>query len=251
MTSGQPPDDPKSYFASVAESYDRLQPILAGPAYEAGLAFVLDLVPHQEQDAFICVELGCGTGTLTHRVLCKFPRARALAVDSEPAMLDMARKKLAPHGDRIEVRQADVLACELPSCDVVLSSFMFHHVPPERLEGTLRRIARGLAPSGCLVLLDHMTVGPRWSERIGAQNRRLQRGHVAAAIAAGRATQDDIDARWAFKRKMKEQGQDVEYRHRAEDITEAMRAAGFDEIGLVWLRFGITILMAFVAQDAA
>src|SRR5512135_2349184 len=27
------------YFARVAESYDRLQPILAGPSYEAGLAF--------------------------------------------------------------------------------------------------------------------------------------------------------------------------------------------------------------------
>ena len=68
-------DGEDSYFASVAESYDRLQPIVAGPSYEAGLSFVLEFLPHSADDAFTCVELGCGTATLTDRVLARFPRS--------------------------------------------------------------------------------------------------------------------------------------------------------------------------------
>jgi hypothetical protein len=71
---------------------------------------------------------------------------------------------------------------------------------------------------------------------------------TAKAIAAGLATQDEVDARFALKRRMKEEGKDVEYRHSAEQIIEVMQAAGFDEVGLVWRTFASTILMGFVPE---
>jgi len=40
-------DDSQACFAAIAESYDRLQPVIAGPGYQAGLDFVLKLVPHE------------------------------------------------------------------------------------------------------------------------------------------------------------------------------------------------------------
>lgn len=40
-------DDSQAYFAAIAESYDRLQPVIAGPSYQAGLDFALKLVPHE------------------------------------------------------------------------------------------------------------------------------------------------------------------------------------------------------------
>lgn len=242
-------DHSQTYFAAIAESYDRLQPIVVGPSYERGLAFVVDLVPRAGDEAFTFVELGCGTAELTLRVLGRFSRARAVAIDSEPAMLDIARAKLSPCADRAEVREADVLSCGIPSCDVVLSAFMFHHVPPDSLEDTLSRIARALTRAGCLILLDQMQAGPRWGECVGAHNRRLHQQHVAAAITTGQATQDEIDARWALKRKMKAEGKDVEHRHTAEGILEAMRATGFTEVGLVWRMFASTILMGFVPSE--
>jgi trans-aconitate methyltransferase len=233
------------YFASVAQSYDRLQPVLVGPEYEAGLAFVLGFVPREQEDEFVCVELGCGTGTLTERLLAAYPRARAVAIDSEPAMLEIAKAKLAPHANRAEVRQADVLSCGLPHCDLVLSSYVFHHVAPEEVEALLGRIAGALAPGGCFALLDQMQVGPQWGERVGAVSRRQYRQRVEAAVAAGATTQAEIDARWEFKRRMKQEGKDVEYRHRAEDLLAAMGGAGFGEVGLVWRRFASTVLVGF------
>lgn len=236
----------RAYFAAIAETYDRLQPVIAGPSYQAGLDFVLDLVPHEPDDAFTVVELGCGTAELTRRMLDRYPRARAVAIDGEPAMVEIAHQKLLPYEDRAEPREADVLACDLPPCDLVLSSFLFHHVPPDGLHAVLSRVAGALSPSGCLILLDIMQVGPRWSERVGALSRRLYQRRVAAAIAAGEATQAEIDARWALKREMKDEGKDVEYRHTAEGILEVMRAAGFEDVGLVWRMFASTILVGFV-----
>jgi ubiquinone/menaquinone biosynthesis C-methylase UbiE len=237
----------RSYFAAVAESYDRLQPVLAGPGYEAGLQFVLQSVPHEPEDRFRCVELGCGTATLTARLLAAFPNACAVAIDGEPAMLEIARTKLGAHAGRVEVRQAEALSCDLPACDLMLSSYLFHHIPPEAMKAVFGRIADALKPGGCLLLLDQMHAGPEYGDRLRAVSRRLYRQRVEAAIAAGLTTQAEIDARWELKRRMKQEGQDVEYRHRAEDLLSAMYDAGFAEVGLVWRVFASTVLVGFRA----
>jgi ubiquinone/menaquinone biosynthesis C-methylase UbiE len=235
----------QSYFAAIAESYDRIQPVVAGPAYGAGLDLMLSLIPHDPEDAFTCVELGCGTAALTAAVLDRFPAASCIAIDSEPAMLEIARTKLAAHGSRADVRMAEAATADLPACGLVVSSFMLHHVAPAQLGAVFSRIKRALSPGGCFLVLDTMQAGPRWGGQVGAVSGRLYRAHVQAAIASGEVTQEEIDARWTFKRKMKEEGQDVEHFHSAEDITVAMAGAGFDEVGLVWRWFAATIIIAF------
>ena len=153
-------EDNRAYFAAIAETYDRLQPVVAGPGYQAGLDFALKLVPRDEAEAFTAVELGCGTASLTAAILDRFPNARAVAVDSEPAMLEVAQRKLARFGQRVEIRDDDAARCKLPACDLVLSAFMFHHIAPEHVPGTMRRIVGALATGGCLILLDTMQAGP-------------------------------------------------------------------------------------------
>jgi ubiquinone/menaquinone biosynthesis C-methylase UbiE len=238
-----PRDD---YFAAVADSYDRLQPIVAGPWYRSGLDFVCELVPYEPSEEFVFVELGCGTATLSKALLDRFPRSRVIAADSEPGMLEIARQKLACYRPRATVEQADIPSYRPQPCDLVVSSFVFHHVAPETLPQVFERVAAGLGPGGCFILLDQMTAGPTWGDGVAAQSRRLYREGVFSAIAAGLTTQAEIDARWEFKRKMKAEGKDVEYRHGAEDLLSTMQDAGFAEVGLVWRMFASTILVAFV-----
>ena len=137
----------------------------------------------------------------------------------------------------------------LPSCEVVFSAKAFHHVPPEDLASLLARIARALRPGGCFILYDHMAVGPRWGAKVGEQSRRLYRRHVQAAIGAGKATQEEIDVRWTFKKRLKAEGQDVEYSHTGNDILKCMSEAGFAEVGIVWRMFADTILVGFTSDQ--
>ncbi len=234
----------RSYFATVADSYDRLQPVLS-PPYGRGLDMLVDLIPFDADDAFEFVDLGCGTAEPTVRVLEHFHRAAGTCIDSEPEMLVLARQKLTPYSDRIEVREADITRCAIQPCDLVFSAKTIHHVPPAGLPELFARIAGALRPGGCFILYDAMSVGPRWGASVRQQASRCRQRHLQDAVASGVATQQEIDARVEYKRAMKATGKDIEYEHSAENMIDAMSGAGFAEVAVVWRMFADTILLAF------
>jgi tRNA (cmo5U34)-methyltransferase len=198
------------------------------------------LIPCDKDEDFVFVDLGCGTGTLSARLLERFPNSRGLAVDGEQAMLTMAQPKLARFAGRAELRLCDIVGAGIPTCKVVISSFSFHHVPPEAMDGVLKRVVAALRPEGCFLLLDHMWMEPRWGARVGELSREVLRRHCEQAVASGCTTQTEIEERLAFKRRMKEAGRDVEYMHRVEDFLDWMRTAGFADTGVVWRMFSST-----------
>ena len=76
------------------------------------------------------LELGAGTGTLTKKLLERFPSAEVTAVDLSAEMLALARPKLAFAGERVVLREADVSSADLGTgYDAVVSAIAFHHVP--------------------------------------------------------------------------------------------------------------------------
>lgn len=240
----------RSYFATVADSYDRLQPVLS-PPYSRGLEMIVDLIPFDADDAFEFVDLGCGTAEPTVRVLEHFRHATGTCIDSEPEMLELARRKLTSYSDRIEVREADITSCDIQSCDLVFSAKTIHHVPPAGLSELFARIAGALRPGGCFVLYDAMSVGPHWGASVRQQASRFRQRHLHDSITSGVATQEEIDARVEYKRAMKAAGKDIEYEHSAENMIDAMTEAGFSEVAVVWRMFADTILLAFTPTKDA
>ena len=232
------------YFGAVAESYDRLQPVLS-PPYEKGLEMIVDLIPFDPEETFQFVDLGCGTAEPTLRVLQHFPQATGICIDSEPEMLSMARRKLASHAGRAKTLQGDMTRCEIPGCDVVLSAKAVHHVPPDDLSPLFARVRGALRPGGCFILYDAMSVGPAWGPASRLQASRFRQRHVQRAIDSGIATREEIERRQDYKRRMKAAGKDVEYEHDAEGLMRRMEEAGFDEVSVAWRMFADTILVAF------
>jgi ubiquinone/menaquinone biosynthesis C-methylase UbiE len=102
------------------------------------------------------LEIGCGTGSLVVLLKRLHPDVSVTGLDPDPKALARAARKAA----RAEVAIAldrgfsDQLPYDARSFDRVLSSFMFHHLPREVKEGTLREVARVLKPAGALHLLD-------------------------------------------------------------------------------------------------
>lgn len=157
------------------------------PAYEQMIAHAVDLVDGD------VIDLGTGTGALAAAVLAAKPSARVRLVDIDPAMLEAARARVAPHLDRAELVLARFDEALVP-CDAVIASLALHHVTDVDAKRALyRRIFEVLRPGGVLALAD-ATVHESGKERERAYAvwRREMAGHGIAADEA-----EGLFAAWA------------------------------------------------------
>jgi trans-aconitate 2-methyltransferase len=95
------------------------------------------------------LDAGCGSGTVTERLLERVPEGHVVAVDGSARMLDEARRRLVAHGDRVSLVHAD-LSRPLPvdPVDAVVSSATFHWIADHRRLFT--HLAAVLQPGGRL-----------------------------------------------------------------------------------------------------
>ena len=112
------------------------------------------------------LEVGCGRGVGTEIVLRQFGAARVDAFDLDPAMVALARRRLASHGDRVRIWTGDVTSIDADSgtYDAVFDFGIIHHVP--RWRDAVAEIARVLAPGGRLYaeeVLAPFLASPLWS----------------------------------------------------------------------------------------
>ncbi|MBW2421394.1 MAG: class I SAM-dependent methyltransferase [Deltaproteobacteria bacterium] len=94
------------------------------------------------------LEVGCGRGAGTQLILATFGATSVDAFDFDPDMVRRARKRLAPHGDRVRVWQGDITSIEADddSYDAVFDFAIIHHVP--RWRDALVEVLRVLKPGG-------------------------------------------------------------------------------------------------------
>jgi ubiquinone/menaquinone biosynthesis C-methylase UbiE len=84
------------------------------------------------------------------------PELKVTGVDLSPAMLDIARRRAAELGRRVDLREGDAhhLRFDDASFDTVVCTFSLCNIPdPHRAVGEMRRVLR---PGGRLVLVDHV-----------------------------------------------------------------------------------------------
>jgi 2-polyprenyl-6-hydroxyphenyl methylase/3-demethylubiquinone-9 3-methyltransferase len=123
------------------------------------------------------LEIGCGEGAMTERLVRMFPNADVVAIDITPNTGRLFR------GDtrRVSFRQAraeDVAAEQPASFDHVLLADVIHHVPLSMRADLLASARRAMAPGGRFVFKD-------WA-------RRPSVGHLACFIADRYVTGDDV-----------------------------------------------------------
>jgi len=139
------------------------------------------------------LDTGCGTGTLVAEAWAAFPRTRFLLADPSPAMLEVARRKLAAAQDRVAflppAATQDLSPAEGP-LDVVTAIQCHHYLGGEARAAALRRLRELLRPGGLLVVSENVRFASARAQELG------RRRWIDFQIEAGRpppAAQAHVD----------------------------------------------------------
>lgn len=123
------------------------------PGYEALLDEAVSALAERAPEGRV-LDLGTGTGALSHRIASRLPKARLTVLDADPAMLEVARGRLAGHLDRVKFVHGSFNQT-LPRCDAAVASLSLHHLPDAASKRAgYRLIFEALSPRGCLISAD-------------------------------------------------------------------------------------------------
>lgn len=232
--------------ASWQESWDRQQAAYMPDREEryAAMLEVVDAVCAEDARPPRVLDLAGGTGSISLRLLDRFPDAEVTLLDIDPALLAIARGSF---GDRVTILRADLAtpswAAGLPAFDAVLTATALHWIQGERLSVLYREIHAVLRDGGVFVNADHANDDglPTLSNALRDRGRERRN----ALYARGEAV--DWERWWieaaadpALADLVAERNAHFGAAH-AEDFSppvswhlDALRAAGYREVGLVW-----------------
>lgn len=140
-----------------ARRYDLLVFLLTlgqAPVLRSRTADLVQLIPGES-----VLDVGCGTGDLTQQVYRRVRSTGLVAgIDAAPEMIARARQKAKYRNMTIDFRAEPIEALSFAdhTFDVVVSSLVFHHLPPALKQQGLAEIQRVLKPGGRLLLVDFL-----------------------------------------------------------------------------------------------
>lgn len=156
----------KSTVEEIRERFDqdveRFSQLETGQVATIDAVLSLDLIT----EAARCVtpaaqkvlDIGCGAGNYTLKMLAKLPGLHATLVDLSQPMLDRARERVTEAGaGKVETFQADIRELDLPDAhyDIILAGAVLHHLREEaEWERVFRKLYRTLRPGGSLWVSD-------------------------------------------------------------------------------------------------
>jgi SAM-dependent methyltransferase len=202
----------------------------------------------------LVIDLGCGPGSLSVRLLDRIPAATIAAADADPVMLALAR---AAFGDRAGVRftsvdlrspgWSDQLRLERPA-DAAVSTTALHWLRPQALAVMYAELAKVLRPGGLLLNGDHFKLDESQSPVLARldeamiareERRRFPNGHSESwhgwwdAVVADPALAGAVAEREAWRDLADHHGTGSGL---LRTHLEALRNAGFAEAGTLWQR---------------
>jgi SAM-dependent methyltransferase len=231
------------------------------PEREARFTAMFDALAELLPTSFVALDLACGPGSISQRLLARFPEARAIAADMDPVMLAIGLGALGTVDGRLRWMEADLASPDWLEAlgemqvDAVLSTTALHWLEPEPLARLYHDLGRLLRSGGLFLNGDNMAFGPALPSLARLSQHVLDEQWTDAAFAArGIETAEqwwealalepafvplltERTRRFAGKQRQKSPpGFDVH--------VAALHDAGFREVGTIWQVLSNRVLLA-------
>ncbi|MET9431737.1 class I SAM-dependent methyltransferase [Streptomyces sp. NPDC003036] len=216
---------------------------------EEAFTVIADIVEGVTADrrAPLVLDLGSGPGSLAARLARRMPRARVVAVDADPRLLELGRAYYGPAVRYVEAVIGEPgwldTAGTAGPVDAAVSTTALHYLSERTLRRVYRDLAGRLRPGGVLVNCDHICPD---SAKLGELALHIGRRRAEREPAVA---DDDWETWWSGVAADPELAPlfSAHRHHRhprceGNDLTLSghlalLREAGFEEAGAVW-QFG-------------
>lgn len=159
----------KSSIAEIRERFDndveRFSNINTGQVSTIDAKLALDIITDTAKkivpDAKNLLDIGCGAGNYTIKMLHKIPYLNCTLVDLSKPMLDKATERLSKEKvQSITAIQNDIREADLEEnhYDIILAGMVLHHLRDDQdWENTFKKLYRLLKSGGSLMISDMVT----------------------------------------------------------------------------------------------
>jgi SAM-dependent methyltransferase len=231
------------------------------PLREERFAVIGDAVEQFAGGSPLILDLGCGPGSLSRRLLDRLPAARAVGVDADPLLLELGRRTLGDMGGRLRLLAADLRdpawVERLPQSgpyDAVVSTTALHWLTSGELTAVLCAAAGLLRDGGVFVNGDHIMFAsgaPRIAAAADGLGSRLAERSAAAGAEDWATWWDAAEREPAFAalaELRREHWRDHPYVDEpgltVDEWSSLLAEAGFAECAVLWQHLGTSVVAA-------
>lgn len=230
------------------------------PHREARFKAMLDVLEVLMPAEFVALDLACGPGAISQRLLKRFSKARCVAVDLDPVLLAIGQGVLGNMSGRLRWVEADLMTAHWvqliaeEQVDAVLTTTALHWLPSDRLLLLYKELGQLVRPGGVFLNGDNIPFPPHLETF----------GRIAETVMAKQEKEsfetrgvEDWESWWqALKQEpalldlFEERSQRMAW-HTDDPIAPnvdlhkvALRDAGFREVGVIWQNMNDHVLLA-------
>ena len=230
------------------------------PEREERFRVMLDVLEALLPDDFVALDLACGPGAISQRLLERFPGARCVAIDFDPVMLALGQGAVGSFDGRLRWIDADlseqgwVQSVGEAAVDAVLSTTALHWLSAPQLVALYRELGALVRPGGVFLNGDNMDFGPDLPtvQRLvqEAKDRDWSDESFAArGIETAEQWWDALGREPSMAPLIAERTRRLSLKERPQSPTYdlhvgALRDAGFREIATVWQSGTDRVLLA-------
>lgn len=205
------------------------------------------------------LDLACGPGSLSQRILDRFPAVRVVGIDYDPVLLAVASTWLGKrHGSRFTPVDADLAApgweLLLPEnrAHIAVSSTALHWLEPAQLVALYGTLGHVLEAGGVFMNADHLrydpAAQPMLTDLATDDDKRTQRAAHAQGVPTWEEWWTDAIARPNLAAHNEERTRRFADRpptpHAPLELhLSALRTAGFTETGVLWRLYDDVVIL--------